>query len=280
MKFKLSTQFTKKRVFITGGAGALGKAFALHLAADNWNIGISDINADALASAKTEIEKAGGTCDTFLFDVSDKAAYQQAFEAFTQKHNGLDVIINNAGVGDGGMFGEYELDKWDWITGINQMAVIYGSHFASQVMKKQRSGLILTISSIAGVACMPNMAMYNVTKAAVLALMESIYTELKPFGVHTAVALPEFFRSGIMQLAKGDSNAKTIGMKKIEKAPFSPQEVSEVILHGCGNGEFYILHPTKAKIGFLYRNVFPRQFLKYKLKGFLKKKWLQEALKK
>jgi short-subunit dehydrogenase len=280
MAYQLSQQYPLKRAFITGGGGALGKAFAKHLAKDGWTAGITDISDAALENAKKEIEAAGGKCFTYKFDVSDKTAYKTAFDDYVAQNNGLDFIINNAGVGDGGLFGEYELEKWDWITGINQMAVIYGSHYAAQVMKKQRSGHILTISSIAGVAGMTNMSMYNVTKAAVLALSESIYAELKPFGVNTSVALPEFFKSGIMQQARGDANAKTIGMKKIEKAPFTSEEVAHVILNETGAGTFYILHPAKAKFAFRFRNWFPNFFLKYKFNEFRKKKWVVEALKK
>lgn len=279
MAHKLSSRFPQKRAFITGGGGALGKAFSGILAKDGWQIGITDVNEEALEKACQEIEAAGGKCLTYKFDVSDKTAYKQAFDDFVAKTGGLDVIINNAGVGDGGLFGEYETEKWDWITGINQMATIYGSHYAVPVMKKQRSGLILSISSLAAVAGMPNMAMYNVTKAAVLALSESIYAELKPFGIQVSVALPEFFRSGIMKQAKGDANAKTIGLKKIEKAPFTPQEVAQIVLDEAGNGKFYILHPFKAKLAFFARNHFPKFFLNMKYKEIMKKKWMKERLK-
>ncbi|HXH18383.1 MAG TPA: SDR family NAD(P)-dependent oxidoreductase [Chitinophagales bacterium] len=277
---KLSLQFPSRRAFITGGGGSLGKAFAMLLSKDGWTIGITDISDKALESAKQAIESSGGKCLTYQFDVSDKSAYKKAFDDFVSRYGGLDLLINNAGIGDGGLFGHYELEKWDWITGINQMAVIYGSHYAAQVMKKQRSGHILTISSVAGVACMPNMAMYNVTKAASLALSESIYAELKPFNVSVSVALPEFFKSGIMQYARGDENAVNIGTKKIEKAPISPEEVAEYILKQCGKGKFYILHPFKAKLAFFVRNVFPNYFLNRKYREFVKKKWVREMLVK
>lgn len=279
MVYRLSERFPKKRAFITGGGGALGKAFSLLLAKDGWTLGITDLGDDALLSARNQIEAAGGKCITYRFDVSDKQAYKTAFDDFTDRNGGIDLLINNAGVGDGGLFGEYEPEKWDWITGINQMAVIYGSHYAVQVMKKQRGGVILSISSIAGVACMPNMSMYNVTKAAVLALGESMYAEVKPFGIQVSVALPEFFRSGIMTQAKGDANAKTIGLKKIEKAPFSPEEVADIILQGTGKGKFYIMHPFKAQLAFWVRNRFPNYFLNRKYKEVMGKKWMQERLR-
>ena len=248
MSYQLSNLYPKKCAFITGGGGALGKSFAAHLAKDGWNIGITDISAQALEAAKQTVETNGGKAFTYQFDVSDKAAYKNAFDDFVAKNNGIDLLINNAGIGDGGLFGVYELEKWDWITGINQMAVVYGSHYAAQVMKQQRSGHILTISSVAAVASMPNMAMYNVTKAAALALGESIYAELKPFNVNVSVAMPEFFKSGIMQYAKGDENATTIGKKNIVKEPVSSEDVADYILKQTGAGKFYILHQFKAQL--------------------------------
>ena len=280
MSYQLSNLYPKKRAFITGGGGALGKSFATHLAKDGWNIGITDISAQALEAAKQTVETNGGKAFTYQFDVSDKAAYKKAFDDFVAKNNGIDLLINNAGIGDGGLFGVYELEKWDWITGINQMAVVYGSHYAAQVMKQQRSGHILTISSVAAVACMPNMSMYNVTKAAALALSESIYAELKPFNVQVSVAMPEFFKSGIMQYAKGDENATTIGKKKIEKAPISSEEVADFILQQAGAGKFYILHPFKAKLAFFVRNHFPNYFLNRKYREFMEKKWVKAMVGK
>lgn len=280
MHYQLSGNYPKKRVFITGGGGALGKSFATLLTKDGWTVGITDISDKALESAKQAIEASGGKAFTYQFDVSDKTAYKKAIDDFVEKNEGIDLLINNAGIGDGGLFGVYELEKWDWITGINQMAVIYGSHYAAQVMKQQRSGHILTISSVAAVASMPNMAMYNVTKAAALALGESIYAELKPFNVNVSVAMPEFFKSGIMQYAKGDENATTIGKKKIEKAPVSSEEVADYILKQTGAGKFYILHPFKAKLAFFARNHFPNYFLNMKYREFMKKKWVREMLNK
>ena len=278
--YQLSKQYASRRAFITGGGGALGKSFAALLAKDGWTIGLTDINENALQETSKLVESAGGKSYGYQFDVSDKAAYKKAFDDFISNSGGIDLLINNAGIGDGGLFGHYELEKWEWITGINQMAVVYGSHYAANVMKQQRSGHILTISSVAGVACMPNMAMYNVTKAAILALSESIYAELKPFNVRVSVALPEFFKSGIMQHARGDENATTIGKKKIEKAPISSEEVADYILKQTGAGKFYILHPFKAKLAFFARNTLPNYFLNMKFREFVKKKWVKELVNK
>lgn len=276
MALKLSLQHPRKRAFITGGGGSLGKALALQLANDGWTIGITDIKEEALAESKTQIENKGGKALTYQFDVANKEQYKTAFDDFIAKAGGIDLLVNNAGVGDGGLFGEYGLANWDWITGINQMAAIYGSHYAVPHMKKQQSGHIISIASAAGFANMPNMSMYNVTKAAVISLMETLYAELTPFHINTSVVCPTFFRSNIMQHNRGDKEATSIGQYIINKAKYGPDEIAQYILTRAGKNEFYILHPFQARMVFNIKRLIPRYFLKIKAHRFAKKDWVQD----
>lgn len=278
MKYTLSHKHIGKRAFITGGGGGLGRAFALALAGDGWTIGITDIKQEALAESKSIIEQAGGKAFTYQFDVSKREEFQSAFNDFIQKAGGIDLMINNAGVGDGGLFGEYGLDNWEWITGINQMAVVYGSHFAIQKMKEQKSGHIISIASAAGLANMPNMSMYNVTKAAVISLMETIYAEAYGFNVQASVVCPTFFRSNIMQYHKGNEDAAKIGQTIIQRAKYSPDEIADYILTKAGKNVFYILHPFQARLVFHLKRIAPMFFLNYKAKQFAKKDWVKKAL--
>ncbi len=280
MTYQLSQRHPKKRAFITGGGGGLGRALSLALAKDGWMIGITDIKEEALAESKKLIEQAGGKALTYKFDVAKKEEYKPAFDDFVSKAGGLDLMINNAGVGDGGLVGEYALEYWDWITGINQMAVVYGSHYAVPVMKKQGSGHIISISSAAGFANMPNMGMYNVTKAAVISLMETIYAEVKAFNVDASVVCPTFFRSNIMQHHKGDEKSAAIGQTIIQRAKYSPDDIADYILTRAGKKQFYILHPWQSKMVFHVRRLLPNFFLNYKASQFAKKDWVQQAMKK
>jgi len=278
MPYAISLQQPNKRAFITGAGGGLGRALALKLAGDGWTVGITDISEAGLAESAKLIEVAGGKALTYKFDVSDEAAYEAAFSSYLNTTGGIDLLINNAGVGDGGLFGEYSLKNWQWITGINQMAVVYGSHFAVPVMKKQGNGHIVSIASAAGIANMPNMSMYNVTKAAVISLMETIYAEVKGFGVNASVVCPTFFRSNIMQHHKGDKTAAKIGQTIIERARYSPDEIADYILTQAGKGKFYILHPYQAKLVFHVKRFFPMLFLNFKAREFAKKDWVKKAM--
>jgi NAD(P)-dependent dehydrogenase (short-subunit alcohol dehydrogenase family) len=278
MAYKLTEKHSGKRAFITGGGGSLGRALALALAKEGWTVGITDIKDEALAESKALIEKAGGKAFTYKFDVANRNEYKTAFDDFIAQAGGIDLLINNAGVGDGGLFGEYDLEHWDWITGINQMAAVYGSHYAVPLMKKQGSGHIISVASAAGIANMPNMSMYNVTKAAVISLMESLFAELAPFNVQTSVVCPTFFRSNIMQHNRGDEKATAIGQHIINKAKFGPDDIAHYILTEAGNNEFYILHPYQARLVFNIKRLIPRLFLKYKAREFAKKDWVQKTM--
>ncbi len=277
--YQLSKSLSGKRAFITGAGSGLGKALALLLAKDGWTIGITDINAAPLDAAKSEIESAGGKALSYVFDVSKRKDYEAAAADFLSKCGGVDLLINNAAVGDGGLFEEYSLDNWEWITGINQMSVIYGAHLFIPAMKKQRSGCIINVASMAGIANMPNMSMYNVTKAAVISHAESIYVELAPFGIHVSVVLPTFFRSNIMQHNRGPEHATSIGQKKAAQVAIGPEIVADKILKQAGAGKFYIFHPMQAVWVNLLKRFFPTLFLKIKVNMFRKKKWVKALLK-
>jgi len=268
MKNKFLKRYPGKRAFITGGGSGLGRAFALALAADQWTIGITDIKEEGLVETSKLAESAGGKAYMYLFDVSDKHAYKNAFDDFIFKTGGLDLLINNAGVGDGGFFGEYELEHWDWITGVNLMATVYGSHFATPVMKKQGSGHIISIASAAGFANLPNMSMYNTTKAAVISLMETLHAELHGHGVNVSVACPTFFRSNIMQHRKGDKDTVLLADAIVQGAKYLPEDIAVHILTEAGKGKFYILPSIQSKFTFHFKRFFPKFFLRYKAKHF------------
>jgi short-subunit dehydrogenase len=126
---------------------------------------------------------------------------------------------------------------------------------------------------------MPNMAMYSATKAAVISLMETLFAELKGFGIGTSVVCPTFFRSNIMQYNRGDKNSAAIGQTIIERAKYAPDDIAVYILTQAGKEKFYILHPYQAKMVFHIKRLLPNFFLNYKAKEFAKKDWVQKAMK-
>lgn len=260
--YQLTSSYPQKRAFITGAASGLGKAFCLELASDEWTIGIADINEEQLLVTEHEIKKLGGRTISFRLDVSDRHQYQKVAEQFLQNAGGIDLLFNNAGVGDGGLFEEYSLDNWEWMTQVNQMSVVYGCHFFLPTFKKQKSGHILNTASLAAVTCAPTMGAYNTTKAAVVAISETLYCELLGHNVKVSCIQPAYFKTNIAQSARGGEQIKKSTQFLIDRSRLEADEVAREILTRAGKGELYILLPKGARKMWNLKRLAPTWFRK------------------
>lgn len=267
-------QFTKKypskRAFITGAGSGLGKEMSLLLAQDGWTIGITDINESDLRGVATEIEKVGGKALTYLFDVGDEVKYEEVVEDFLSKTQGIDLLINNAGVGDNGKLNEYSLENWKWMVSVNQMGVLYGCHFFAPTMRKQKSGYIINIASAAAFISSPRMGAYNMTKAAVRSLSETLDAELKGYNIGISVVMPTFIKTNVMQHARGSEAAKKGGAKMLARTKLTALAASTQILKRAGKGEFNIVLPGKAQIFYAFKRFMPNTFRKLIANRFTK----------
>jgi NADP-dependent 3-hydroxy acid dehydrogenase YdfG len=271
MQYKLSQTYPQKRAFITGAASGLGKALSLELAKDGWTIGITDINYEKLLETATEVKNLGGQPLPFELNVADKDQYAEVARDFLDQTQGIDVLFNNAGVGDGEEIGTYSLENWEWMIGINQMGVIYGCHYFVPVMKRQQSGHIINTGSAASFCAGARMATYNMTKAAVLALTETMFTELADYKIRASCIMPWFFKTNIMQYARGSEEAQQMGKKMIEEAKMTAQEVAQEVLKKAGKAKLHILITPEAKFMWVYKRFSPMRMLNY-LKNMTKKR--------
>lgn len=261
MKYTISKKYTNKIAFITGSGSGLGKALALALAREAWLIGITDRNEAALNQTALAVQESGGKVITYIFDVANSEAYRIAFTDFIKQAGSIDLLINNAGVGEGSVFEKYSLENWNWIVGINMMGVIHGCHYAIPIMKQQQSGYIVNIASAAAFASAPSMSPYNVTKAGVLSLSESLYAELKAFNIGVSVVMPTFFKTNIAQYARGGAEEKLMAEYLLERSGISADEVADEILRKVGKEKFYIILPFLARFLFFVKRIFPKLVL-------------------
>ncbi len=262
----LSQKYPKKRAFITGAASGLGLAFCLQLAKDGWTIGMSDVNVEALKTAEAEVQAAGGTTLTYELDVADRQQYAAVVEAFLEKTGGIDLLINNAGVAGGGPMGVFPLEDWDWMTDINQNGVINGCHFFVPHFKQQESGHIINVASAAAFTASPNMAVYNVTKAAVRALSETLYYELAPYHIGVSTLMPTFFPTNIMENARGSERLSRFAKKMMERSTTDATTVALETLTKAGKGQLEIILPKEARKTYLLKRLFPGLYRKKLLK--------------
>ena len=260
--YQLTQTHPQKRAFITGAASGLGKAFCCELAKDGWTLGMADINTKELTLAAEDIEKLGGRTLCFPLDVSDRHQYKQVAEDFLAKAGGIDLLFNNAGVGDGGGFEDYSLENYEWMVGINQMGVVYGCHHFIPAMKKQKSGHILNTASAAAIGCAPTMAAYNMTKAAVVAISETLYGELMDHNINVSCIQPTYFKTNVIQYARGGELIKKATQMFIEKSGLEADTVAQEILTRAGKKELYIILPKDARKMWLFKRLAPTWFRK------------------
>jgi len=257
---QLSKKFPQKRAFITGCASGLGKEMCNQLSNDGWTIGITNINTEQLQTTADQIQKNGGKSRSYIFDVSNREAYQKATNRFLESFGGINLLVNNAGVGDGDLFEEYGLANWQWMVGINFMGGVNGCHFFIPVMKQQQSGHIINISSAAAFSAGPKMAPYNATKAAVTSLSETLHTELKPHNVGISVTMTTYFKTNIDQHWRGSQESKEFARKMIELG-LETEIVARKMLEKVGKGKFYIVFPFDANWFRFMHRFFPGLFL-------------------
>lgn len=262
---RLSTTYPQKRTLISGAASGIGEAFSVRLAADGWTVALCDVNAARLEDAAARVEGAGGAPITYCFDVRDRDGYQHAIGDFVQQKGGIDLLINNAGIGAGGVFEDVSLEDWDTTIDINLKGVIHGLHFALPHLKAQRSGHILNTASVAAFAAPVAMAPYNATKAAILAISETLYTELHDFNIRVSCMMPYFVRTNIHQGTIGTPEAKSAAAAMVTHSPYSADDLVTYALDQAGRGELYILFPAITRRLWRTKRFFPRRFFKMAL---------------
>jgi short-subunit dehydrogenase len=263
--YKISQKYPQKRAFITGAASGIGKALALELAQDNWTIGIADINASQLAETAQLITKKGGKALVFDLNVGDKVQFSQVASDFLVQTQGIDLLFNNAGVGDGDIFENYALENWEWIIKVNLMGMIYGTHLFLPTFKKQKSGHIINLSSASAILGISYIGPYAVTKAGIRSASETLYSELKEYNVGVSVVMPTFVQTNITQHSRAEK-MRIIGNYSVAQSKITPQYLAKKILQKIGKNKFYIIEPLEARILWFLTRFSPMFALNFMIK--------------
>ncbi|WP_141732166.1 SDR family oxidoreductase [Oligoflexus tunisiensis] len=244
-----------KRVAITGAASGLGRALALHYARQGWKVAIADIN-DIRGQETQQVILALGVDAFFMHvDVREEASLIKWKDAIVKRWGGLDVIINNAGVAVHGGIDETPSADWEWIIDINLMGVVRGCQIFTSLFKKQGFGHIVNVASIAGLIHSPEMNSYNVTKAGVVALSDTMKSELKQFNIKVSVVCPGFFPTNLTENTRSPNpNIKSVINKLFERSKLKAEDVARIVFEGVQAGRFHILpHKDFAAIWYMKR---------------------------
>ncbi len=239
---KRSDQKRARSVVITGAASGLGRALARTYAARGDRLMLGDIDVSGLEALTRELTAKGAEVAFRPCDVCSDTQVSTLVDAAVAQWGTLDVIVNNAGVAAHGAIDQSALDDWRWIVDINLMGVVRGCNAASAVFKRQGHGSIINVASMAGLLSSPDMSAYNTTKAAVVALSETLHSELSAYGIGVSVVCPGFFATGLTNTMRSPMPGMDVFVQKLmARSSLTADDVARIVVDAAARGPLYIL---------------------------------------
>ena len=234
----------KNRVaVVTGAASGIGKALSLAFAAEGSSVVLADVEDEALAAAKAEVEALGVTALAVKTDVTEEESVADLCSATLEAFGEVHILCNNAGVGGGGLIKNQQLVDWKWVIDVSLWGVINGlHHFLPHLIEAEDSHVVST-ASVAGLMAVPGLAPYNAAKYGVVAIMETLHHEMMrdeeanlgvsvlcPGVVRTNIATAQRNRPEHLRRQKGESGSNAA------KAPEEARKRNSAIAAALENG--------------------------------------------
>ena len=207
---------------VTGGAQGLGKAIALELAGKGSHLVVGDVNLEAAQRVTEEVHALGRRSLALRVDVSNARGVSEMADRVVKEFGRIDILVNNAGICQVVTIEKMSEEDWDRVMAVNLKGVFLCSKAVMGVMKKQRSGRIVNMGSLAGkVGGIATGANYSVSKAGVICFTKALARELAPYGVTVNAVAPGVIETDMTRgITQGDftNYLKTIPLGTIGSA--------------------------------------------------------------
>ncbi|MBD3884174.1 SDR family oxidoreductase [Phormidium tenue FACHB-886] len=216
-----------KVIVITGASSGIGEATAKLLAKNGASVVLGARRADRLETIAKDIHAEGGTVEYQTLDVTQRSQLEAIVQFAQHKFGRVDVIINNAGIMPLSALDQLKVDEWDRMIDVNIKGVLYGIAAALPIMKAQRTGQIINISSIGGHAVSPTAAVYCATKFAVNAISEGLRQEVGG-DIRVTVISPGVTKSELADSITDEAARK--GMQEYRRLSIPAEAIANAIL--------------------------------------------------
>lgn len=249
---------------ITGAGSGIGKSFCYEIARRGGAVLCVDIDEQRAQETATSIAALGNKAIAYQCDVGDaKQMEALADQAEDLLGRPITLIINNAGVGAGGPIGEVSLEDWHWCLNVNLWGVIHGCHFFAPRLKAQGYGGIINVASAAAFGSAPEMTTYNVTKAGVLSLSETLASELTGTGVNVTVLCPTVVPTNIVNAGRIPAARKEFAESAMTRFALTTADaVARKTLDALDRGQLYMLPQIDGRIAWRFKRLAPRLYAK------------------
>lgn len=252
MKFN----FQGKKVLVTGGGSGLGRECALLFAKNGADVLIADLIPERCEEVCDEIRKLGQEAIAYPLDVTNPTSVHEMYEKMLKEWGRVDFVVNSAGVCLTSDLTKQSIEDINSLVDINIKGTIYSCKEALAIMRNQKYGKIVNMSSIAAKSCSANFSVYSATKAAVLALTASLGREGAKDNVNVNCICPGIIRTNMWedildQMAGKEDNVRNTVWEQCNMGtpngkPQDPIDIANMTAFLCTDEARYI---TSQNIG-------------------------------
>lgn len=229
-----------KNAIVTGSARGIGKAIATRLAKDGYNIVVVDAcpieNSEETAA---EIAKLGVETKAVRCDVTDSAQVNELVEKVKEEMGSVDVLVNNAGITRDGLLVRMKEEDFDAVIAVNLKGTYNFTRAAAPIMMKQRSGRIVSISSIVGLQGNAGQVNYAASKAGVIGITKSVARELAPRGVTVNAIAPGYVETPMTAVLPDKVKEAMLGAIPAGRYG-QPEDIANAVAFLCSEDASYI----------------------------------------
>jgi NAD(P)-dependent dehydrogenase (short-subunit alcohol dehydrogenase family) len=242
-----------KVALVTGAGSGIGKATAILLAQEGATVILTDIDSHAVEQVVREIRDRGRQTEAMSLDVADETAWLGVMETILDRHQRLDVLVNNAGVSFAKPIAETTIDEWRRILCVNLDGVFLGTKHAILAMRSRGGGSIINVASVSGITPYPEASAYGASKASVrhfskIAAIECADAKLgirvnlvTPGGVKTPMwESMDFFQELVVKNGGTEQAFAAMAGTSASHQFSSPEEIARTILYLASDESAYL----------------------------------------
>jgi len=182
----------RRLAVITGAARGIGRAVVLELLKQGRTVAGLDVNVEQLAELEKVVQEAGFTVITRCVDITDTEKFTKVLEALASEHNGIGILVNNAGITRDGLILRMSDEDFDKVIAVNLRAAFVAIRSASKYMVQNKFGRIISLSSVSGVIGNAGQANYAASKAGLIGLTKTVARELARKNITANCVAPGF----------------------------------------------------------------------------------------
>ncbi len=222
-----------KVAIVTGSSSGIGKAIALRFGEEEAKVVVTARRLKLCEQTVAQIKKKGGEALAIQTDVADEAQVERLIKETVKKYGRVDILVNNAGIGRHGRLAETTTKVFDEVIQTNLYGTFYCCRAGFRQMKKQGGGVIINMSSVAGVQAWAGTGTYSASKHAIMALTKSLADEGRPHHIKVSAICP----GGVADELVDASPEEILKSEKID-----PYDVAETAVYLATLGKYTVVH--------------------------------------